>query len=251
MVNAIEKAFIILEKIASCGSAALTPAQIADELQLNRATCSRILKQLLDMGYVMKVSRQQGYTAGPGLHTMGMICRYNEPLLKCAIPVIDRCAVELQNSVLLSQLCNGRRYILYHRNCNPDLPVNITRHCYDDLFATATGLLLTAYCSKSERANCFKVQKQRGGSFMDKFSNLETLNDELDKIRHQGYVELDRGCQWICAYPVKSGNKVDSAIGMSILKSQHNMELHRKICRTLKSAAEEISHYSEMNVIIG
>ena len=251
MINAIEKAFLILEKIASCGTSAVTPAQIADDLQLNRATCSRILKQLLDMGYVVKVSRQQGYTAGPGLHTMGMICRYSEQLLKCAIPVIDRCAVELQNSVLLSQLCNGRRYILYHRNCNPDLHVSITRHCYDDLFATATGLMLAAYCSKSERLNCFKMQKRYGGSFLNEFSDLETLNDELDKIRRQGYVEMDRGYQWLYAYPVKTGNQVNTAIGMSILKSRHTPELHQKICRTLEAAAQEISHYSEMKLVIG
>ena len=250
MVNAIDKSFLILEKIAS-SELPLTPAQIADELQLNRATCSRILKQLLDMGYAVKVSRQQGYAPGPKLHTMGMICRYSSELLKCAIPVIDRCAAELQSSVLLSKLSGGRRYILYHRNCNPDLHVNISRPCYNDIFGTATGLLLAAYCSKSERMECFKIQQQCGGTFIKEFSNAETLNDMLDKIRQQGYVEMDRGYQWLYAYPVKSGNHIDTAVGMSMLNSQHTPELHRKICRVLAGAAQEISHYSEMKFIIG
>ncbi len=251
MVNAIEKSFLILEKIASSELAALTPAQLADELKLNRATCSRILKQLLEMGYVIKISRQQGYAAGPRLHTVGNICHYSKLLLQCAIPVIDRCASELQGSVLLSQLCNGRRYILHHRNCDPALHVNINRPCYDDIFVTATGLLLAAYCSKSERVNCFKIQKLHNGAFPEEFSNAEAIHDKLDNIRKQGCVKMDRGYQWVYAYPVKTGNQVNTAVGMSILKSRHTPELHQKICRTLEAAAEEISHYSEMKLVIG
>lgn len=251
MVNAIEKAFLVLEKIASSELAALTPAQIADELNFNRATCSRILKQLLDMGYVVRISRQQGYAAGPKLHTMGRISNYSSQLLKYAVPVVDRCAQELKNSVLISQLCNGRRYILHHRNCDPALHVSINRPCYDDVFATATGLLLAAYCSKSERANCFKIQKLHNGAFMNEFSNEETIHCELDNIRKRGHVEMERGYQWLYAYPVKNGNQVNAAIGMSILKSRHTPELHQKICRTLEAAALEISHYSEMKLVIG
>lgn len=251
MVNAIEKAFIILEKIASCGSAALTPAQIADELQLNRATCSRILKQLLDMGYVIKVSRRQGYAAGPRLRTMGNICNYSSQLLKYAIPLVDRCAMELQGSVLISQLCNGRRYVIYHRNCDPEQNITITYPCYDDIFVTATGLLLTAYCSKSERKRCFELQKKYGGIFMDDFSSFEKLNTELDRIRQQGHVEMVRAAQCIYAYPIKCNDQCDTVIGMSILRSRYTAALNAKICRMLEAAVQELSHYSEMKFIIG
>ncbi len=251
MGNAIDKTFMVLEKIASTELPALPPAQIADELQLNRATCSRILKQLLDMGYVIQVSRRQGYAAGPKLHTMGMICGFGSKLLEYAIPVIDRCAMELQNSVLLSQLYNGRRYILYHRNCNPDIQINVNLPCYDDVFVTATGLVLAAYCSSSERKRCYEIQKKNGGVFPDEFSGFETLNCELDKIRQQKYVEMARGSQWIYAYPVKHNGQFNTAIGMSMLRSQHTAAMHEKICRTLEAAAQEISHYSEMKFIIG
>lgn len=251
MGNAIDKAFMVLEKIASTKLPALPPAQIADELKLNRATCSRILKQLLDMGYVIQVSRRQGYTAGPKLHTMGMICGFGSPLLKYAAPVIDRCAMELQSSVLLSQLYNGRRYIIYHRNCNPDIQINVGRPCYDDIFVTATGLLLAAYSSSSERKHCYEVQKKYGGVFPDEFSGFETLNCELDKIRQQKYVEMSRGSLWIYAYPVKYNGHFNTAIGMNMLKNQHTAGMHEKICRTLKAAAQELSNYSEMKLIIG
>ena len=80
---------------------------------------------------------------------------------------------------------------------------------------------------------------------------METIHSELDDIRRRGHVEMDRGYQWLYAYPVKTGNQVNTAIGMSILKSRHTPELHQKICRTLEAAAQEISHYSEMKLVIG
>ena len=119
MGNVIDKTFAILERLVSSSPDPMLPTQLADELGLNRATCSRLLKQLLDMGYILKVSRQQGYIAGPKILTMNNIARFQENYLKYAIPVIDHCAEELQASILTAQIYNGERYILYHKNRSP------------------------------------------------------------------------------------------------------------------------------------
>ena len=50
--NVIDKTFAILEQIVISSPAPMLPTQLADELGLNRATCSRLLKQLMEMGYI-------------------------------------------------------------------------------------------------------------------------------------------------------------------------------------------------------
>ena len=118
MGNVIDKTFAILELIAATVPEPMLPGRLAKELKINRTTCSRLLKQLMDMGYLIKVSRQQGYIPGPKFLTMHNLVRFQDNYLKIATPVIDRCAEELKASILTAQIYSGERYILYHQNRN-------------------------------------------------------------------------------------------------------------------------------------
>ena len=93
MGNVIEKSFSILERIAGSAPEPLVPSVLAKELDLNRATCSRLLKQLTDMGYLLKVSRLQGYVAGPKLLTLNNIAGFERELLKARRETETVCSV--------------------------------------------------------------------------------------------------------------------------------------------------------------
>ena len=241
MGNVIDKTFGILEEIVSSTPEPCLPTPLAEKLNLNRATCSRLLKQLTDMGYLLKVSRLQGYAVGPKLLTLNNIAGFENDLLKAAGPVIDRCAETLACSVLIARLYGGKRYVLYHRNCSPDLHIRITRPCSDDLFCTATGLLLTAHLPKEEMLACFREQKKLGAEVMDEYKSEKTLARKLHEISEQGFFECGKGLQWIYAFPVFRNGSFYAALGASIHRDKHNAAYHRKICKTLKQASQEIS----------
>ncbi len=241
MGNVIDKTFGILEEIVSSSPEPCLPTPLAEKLNLNRATCSRLLKQLTDMGYLLKVSRLQGYAPGPKLLTLNNIAGFENDLLKAAGPVIDRCSETLACSMLIARIYGRKRYVLYHRNCSPDLYIRIGRPCFDDLFCTATGLMLLAHLPEEEVLACFREQKKLGAEILPEYQSGKNRVRKLHEISEQGFFDCGKGLQWIYAFPVFRNGSFYAALGASIHRDKHNAGYHRKICKTLKQAAQEIS----------
>ena len=65
--------------------------------------------------------------------------------------MVDQLAERIGDSVLISQVCRGKRYVLYHRNCNPDREIRLNQPAFDDLYYTATGVVEMAWLP-AERA---------------------------------------------------------------------------------------------------
>ena len=241
MKNVIDKVFSILEEVVTATPEPCLPLSLSQKLNLNRATCSRLIKQLCDMDYLMKVSRSQGYVVGPKLLALNNIAGFEHRLLDAAQPIIDKCAESLGCSVLLARLYGRKRYVLYHRNCSAELDIRLKRPYYNDLFSTATGLLLTSYLPDDEMVACWREQRSLGTEFLPDYMSENTLIQNLSLIREHGFFECGRGSQWIYAYPVFQNKRFYAALGASILSKSHNAAYHRKICKCLKEAAEEIS----------
>ena len=85
MIKVLDKTFGILEAIVRATPHPMGPMALAEALELNRATCSRILKMLLESGYIVQVSRQAGYVAGPRILTLSNMAMFQSALLKKAI----------------------------------------------------------------------------------------------------------------------------------------------------------------------
>ena len=134
MIKVLDKSFAILEEIIAATPQPLGPLALAKKLGLNRTTCSRILRMLLDAGYIVQVSRQAGYAAGPRIVTLNNMAQYQSRLLAKAAPMVDQLAGTIGDSVLISQVCRGKRYVLYHRNGNPDREIRLNQPAFDDLY---------------------------------------------------------------------------------------------------------------------
>ena len=241
LAKVIDKTFGILEAIAVNAPRPMTPAELAERLGINRTTCSRLLKILLDSGYVLRVSRQAGYVPGPGILALSNVADFQGELISGARPVVERCAQKLGKLVLLAQLYGGRRYIICHKNCDPGQNIRLRKLAFDDLFATATGLLLLAYCDKAEQKLCYRIQKDNGGEFFPELDDWESCSRLLADIRKKGYYACAKDWQWIYAYPVFRNGKFCAAFGVSILKSEHTPEYDGEIRSYLQSSAESIS----------
>ena len=251
MGNVIDKAFGILEEIISSSPEPCLPTPLAEKLGLNRATCSRILKQLTDMGYLIRLSRLRGYAPGPKILTLHTIAKFEQEFLKAAIPAVDSCAERLNCSVLAARLYGGRRYVLHHRNCSSELEIQITQPCYDDIFCTATGLLLAAHLPEEEQLSCFREQRKRGAEVMAELRSESIVLQKLQDIYRRKYFECAKETQWIYAVPVYRKGKFYAALGASIPIGQHSAALSRKILTAMTQTAEEISNSLSKRYIIG
>ena len=65
MIKVLDKTFLILEKLALQSPRPCRIGELAEEFGLNNATCARILKELVEAGYAIHLSRLTGYTVGP------------------------------------------------------------------------------------------------------------------------------------------------------------------------------------------
>jgi len=84
MIKVLDKAFGILELLVIASPDSVKPGAIAAALNINNASCSRILKDLSEAGYVEKISREAGYTVGPRAFTLSKQLDYNTELIKAA-----------------------------------------------------------------------------------------------------------------------------------------------------------------------
>ena len=70
-MKSLHKTFDILEYIVlQCGRH-VTPSEVAEYANLNIATCTRIMGELVERGYLDKISRKAGYVPGPMVVSIG------------------------------------------------------------------------------------------------------------------------------------------------------------------------------------
>ncbi len=242
MIKVVDKIFAVLEAIAANSPEPSAPQMLAEQLGINRTTCSRLLKELLDAGYIIRCSRKQGYLPGPRILTLSNISSFQERLLEKARPVVDRCAYELKNSVLISYLHDGNRYVLYHRNGNPGVEVILKGLCYDDIFYTAAGLLLVSHLPEPEQRALHKAKKAAGAGFFPSAEREEDAIRLLKKIREEDFFIVEKnGKQRIYAYPVYENGVFIAVIGICIPANEYSVVYNKKILRTMKKASEEIT----------
>ena len=80
MIKVLSKTLAVLEALAIASPYPRRISELAEEFGINAATCARILRELVDAGYAVQISRQDGYAAGPRAWTFACQIRYRERL---------------------------------------------------------------------------------------------------------------------------------------------------------------------------
>ena len=250
MIKVLDKSFAILEEIIAATPQPLGPLALAKKLGLNRTTCSRILRMLLDAGYIVQISRQAGYAAGPRIVTLNNMAQYQSRLLSKAVPMVDQLAERIGDSVLISQVCRGKRYVLYHRNCNPDREIRLNQPAFDDLYYTATGVVEMAWLPAERAMELYDAMPADAVPFPE-FRKRTDVPDALEKIRREGgFRALDRW-QGIFAVPLFVNRSYLAALGCSMPANRCRPEQAQLVWKLLCDAASELSDALSVTNTIG
>ena len=232
MIKVLDKIFQVLEVVAAESPNPVTPMQIALKLGMNRPTCSRILGELTERGYLMRVSRQAGYTIGPRSYTFSKMVKYKPSFLDKAIPYVKNCARTLAQSVLICERRDAERYVLHHSNFSP-LNIRIAQLSYTDLLDTATGMVLLSAASRREQERIFEEYRRKGAYMFPEFESFESVVAEQDKYRT---------LQWIAAVPVTKNGVTVAALGVSALSADASMPDRARMVDEIKKTAMLISN---------
>ena len=250
MIKVLDKTFAILEEIVRSTPEPVGPLALSERLGLNRTTCSRILRMLLDAGYIVQVSRQAGYAAGPRIVTLNNMAQYQSRLLAKAAPMVDQLAGKIGDSVLISQVCRGKRYVLYHRNGNPDREIRLNQPAFDDLYCTATGVVEMAWLPTERAMELYDAIPENAVPFPE-FRTRKDVPDALAKIRQEGgYRALDRW-QGIFAVPLFANRRYLAALGCSMPANRCRPDHAQLVWKLLRDAASELSDALSVTNTIG
>lgn len=250
MIKVVAKTLAIIEVIAERPEEETSVSVIAERAGVNKATATRILKDLLEAGYVSQASTRKGYTLGPMAYHLASRGTFRRDVVEAAQPVVAECAKRIGESVLVACLQSGRRYILCHENGNPELEITVDQSWYDDLYQTATGRLLLAHAPKEE---VLKYVARRGlpsAREWDGIDSEKSLLKRLDALRNDGMVvsESPNGGLVIMAFPIVRKGAVEAALGISIPTGSFKAKGRERIVSAGKDAADRISESLERSL---
>ncbi len=240
MIKVLEKTLGILELVAVSSPRPLPPGRIAEKLELNRPTCSRILRDLCDAGYLRQISRMEGYTLGPRARSFADQVDYHEAFLEKARPKLELLARNLSQSVLLAERLDSSRYILYHRNCNSSLNIELNQLSWNDLFNTATGMILLSACPPETQEELYQQYRKNNWEIFEDLDSCEKALNRLAKTGEEALFirEKYQTLQWIAAVPVFRNGKISAALGVSAPHTEITQTGAEIIVREMRRTAD-------------
>jgi DNA-binding IclR family transcriptional regulator len=244
MIKVLNKMFSILEEIVIASPNPVSAGKLAQKFGINKATCSRIIGDLVTFGYIKQISRMEGYVAGPRAYSFGSQVSYKENLLLEASPMIKECAESIRESVLMSEMCKGKRYITCHCNYNPAMNVFLDQLAYDDLYDTATGIMLLAHASKEDIDAIICENGLPTSRLSPTISTNEELYDFLKSVNVRGSYIFDGPNQHglsIAAFPIFQNGECISVIGVSVPHNDFKGRHKDDVLQAVKLTASKIS----------
>lgn len=238
-IGSLEKGMKILEIIIEHGE--LTVTQVANMLEINRASAHRFITTLRDLGYVRK-NQHGNYEATFKTLELGMKQADKFEIRRLAKPVMRDLAAEFDETVNLGLLDNGQ--VIYldkvesRELLRMDSGVGTTCHPH----ATALGKAMVAFLPESER-EAILTQLEFKAITPHTITDLSRLEKELAKIRRQGYavdneeLALDLYC---IAAPIFDFNGYPS-YAMSVSGPTRRIKALKAIPQRLQEAVNVLS----------
>ena len=189
------KALDLLEYISTRDGEAVSPKKAAEKLGINPSSCVRLLQTLTDRGYLVQISRREGYVCGPALTAYR--CRESScnALAAAAEEPLRTLSRELGGRMInLSVAHRDRRYLIFQCGHTPGARVgDFIGHTWD-LEANATELLLLAAAPETERLRILQQAKVPG-----RYTSRAEFLRELDRLHRQRHVIFygERQSMWI------------------------------------------------------
>lgn len=177
-MKSLHKIFDILEYIILQNGRHVTPSEVAEYADLNLATCTRIMGELVSRGYLDKISRKSGYAPGPMIITLGTRDNCYRRLAAAAAEPVKLLAERIRMPVNLAVMNFDRRIMLNFYSPNRGWKIWNSFQFGSDHAETATGWLLLSAMAPKDAEKIIRAK------------SLPMTEKELAKVRRNGFVNF-------------------------------------------------------------
>ncbi|MBN1444539.1 MAG: helix-turn-helix domain-containing protein [Candidatus Omnitrophica bacterium] len=242
MIQVLERAFKILDFIAENPEEPKGLGALAKYGGLNQGTCANIVKSLCQHNFLEQVGRKKGYILGPAVYYLARNGPYRRDIVAAAEPLLSRLASEVQETVLVATLHQGKRSILLQVNGNRVMNISNDFLLQESTYDTATGRLLLAFLSASELENFLARKGLPGREAWPEAASRKKLDACLCEIRKKGVVmHSSRPDIMGISYPLKSEGEVIAALGLFLPSFRFKGKHKELVLKKMGKTADEIS----------
>ncbi len=226
MPNSVQKAMMILRKIADATGHPVTVTRLSEQTGIQKSTLAHILKTLCEEHYLVRVSHNEGYVLGPELYLLTRYGRYGVDIIHECHPILRYIHKKTGATATFSVLKSNRKYIIDRVADDNVYPDKSAELLVDDLYRTVTGRVLLANIPPVDALEVWdNYGPPTAKDHWPEVTDRTSFETELQAIRRQDcqylyYCVREEGCQWFTyAAPVFRDNSFIGALGFGFPRS--------------------------------
>lgn len=240
MIQVVNRAFDILEYVASDPGRPIGLGEIAAAVNLNQGTCANIIKTMVARRYLDQVGAKKGYCLGAKAFQLTGNTAYRKDILEAARGEMERLTRHLDESCLLAVLQGDQRVIIHRVLCDQPLQVQTAdeKHAYD----AASGRLLVAMLSDGELEKFVGKYGLPAAAVWPEASTSPKLKEQVEKIRATGYAWQESQRQVVgYALPIRRRDEVVASLSVYLPAYRQKLIPAPDLLAALRQAGSRIS----------
>lgn len=237
MIQVIEKTAKILEYLAENRNREVPLSEIADNLEINRATCANILKSMKELSLIEQADYRKGYVLGDKIFAIAGTDNSANKLKRLVSPLIDSLCKDVNENVMLAVIKNDKRVLLHTAKGNHAIEAKTIPEM--KAWKATTAKVILAQYSSEKLANFLKLAGMPGKDWPE-IKTRQDLLDSLAVIReHKCETVINHHFACIAA-PVFCHGQVVASIGYYLpdmrLSDDHHQYLEKRLLETVAAA---------------
>ncbi len=169
--------------------------EINEALSYSRATGYRYVKDLVEAGFLQKVSGGR-YSLGARIIELDYLLRRSDPVLLAAVPIIDELVKKARLDAVLTTMFGSKVVDTYRASVDPTLELGYGRGRPRPVFKGAAPKILLSYMARPQLVKVYEARTDEAAQAGLGHSWAE-FRTALAAIRKQGFYfsrgELERG----------------------------------------------------------
>ncbi|MBS4536663.1 IclR family transcriptional regulator [Clostridium sp. D2Q-14] len=244
-LSSIEKALLVLNQLSE-PPFEYKAMDLANILEMNRATVHRILNTLLEKDFVIKDKNNKEYRLGPKVYKLGSVYLSNFNYGNKIEEILNEIAEKTKESVGVGIRDNEKIISLYEIEIHQPLKMNYRPGIFYPMNRGCYGKCLMAYYDQD------KVEKLLEKKEFEKVAKntlitKEEILLEYENIRNQGYVtSIEETFEYAIGVGIpifNRHNEVTTCVAVSFLKNENYLKKIEEIKDVLFDYRDKIAKY--------